>query len=160
MRASTVRQISTALKIKAPSSFALAFMNTYFLERGPQSGSAVLALRFPLPRFVVEGLTIEKRVTVQLHYKPGGPDGHHLTLSWQPIGSGPIPSFDGSVTANADSETTSTLTISGAYAPPGGVVGAVFDELIGVRIARATLAALLDQLREAIESDYRVRLVP
>ncbi len=148
-------------------------MNTYFLERGPHTSGAQLALRFPLPRFIVDGLTIEKRVTVQLAYQPErnisasashdtpvGADEHRLTISWQPTGTGPLPSFEGSVTATERSADTATLTVSGAYTPPGGIAGTLFDELIGVRIARATLAALLEQLREAMDADYRMRVIP
>jgi hypothetical protein len=154
-----LRRLARSAMVKAPSSFALAFVSTYFLERGPQTGGAELALRFPLPRFIVDGLTLEKRVLVHLSYS-GGSGDHPLTIGWQPVGKGPLPSFDGTLAATPESEATCRLTIGGAYAPPGGVPGAIFDELIGVRIARATLAALLDQFKSAIESDYAIRLVP
>jgi hypothetical protein len=52
------------------------------------------------------------------------------------------------------------LTILGAYTPPGGVAGLLFDRLIGCGIANATVAALLAEFKESIETDYAIRLVP
>jgi len=154
-----VRRLGRSVTVNAPNTFALAFMNTYFLERGPQTNGAELALRFPLPRFILDGLTLEKRVIVRLVYTAGG-GSHPLTLAWQPVGSGPLPSFAGTLEAAPQSETTCRLTIAGSYTPPGGIAGIVFDQLIGVRIAGATLAALLEQFKLSIEADYHIRLVP
>jgi uncharacterized membrane protein len=134
-------------------------MSTYFLERGAQTSGAELALRFPLPRLFVDGLTVEKKVSVQLQYM-AGTGNHPLTIAWQPVGSGPVPSFEGTLAAAPDTETACRLTIAGSYTPPGGIAGIVFDQLIGVRIANATVSALLDQFRSAIEADYMIRLVP
>ena len=49
------------------------------------------------------------------------------------------------------------LTLSGSYNAPGGIAGAAFDALVGRRIAKATLVALLEQLSAAAEADYRTR---
>jgi hypothetical protein len=131
-------------------------MSTYFLEQGRRAGGSDLALRFSLPRFIVEGLTIEKRVTVYLSVNAGD-SNHALSIAWQPTGSGPLPGFEGTLSAMPQADDTSALIISGSYTPPGGFAGKIFDELIGVRIANATLAALLAQFKSAIEADYRAR---
>lgn len=154
-----MRGLTRSVSVKAPSSFALAFMNTYFMDRGAQRNGAELALRFPLPRFIVDGLTIEKRVMVHLDYAAGG-SGRPFHIGWQPLGKGPLPNFSGTLAAGAESESTCRLSITGSYVPPGGIFGLGFDQLIGVRIAGATLTALLEQFKDAIESDYAVRLVP
>jgi hypothetical protein len=155
-----VRQLTRSAVVNAPSSFALAFTTTYFLERGPQSGGADLALRFPLPRFIIDGLTLEKRVIVHITYTAGGDGDHPLIIAWEPAGSGPLPSFTGTLGATSDNDATCRLTIGGSYTPPGGIAGVLFDQLVGVRIAGATLAALLDRFKVAIEADYAMRLVP
>jgi hypothetical protein len=155
-----VRRLTRSVTVKAPSSFALAFMSTYFLERGLHASGAELALRFPLPHILVGELTLEKRVRVELEYTPGGGSGRPMTIAWHPLGKGPVPSFSGTLGATPQTEATCTLTIEGRYTPPGGIAGVVFDQLIGVRIANATIAALLEQFRRAIETDYAVRLVP
>jgi hypothetical protein len=156
----TVRRLTQTVPVKAPSSFALAFMSTYFLERGPQTGGAELALRFPLPKIFIDGLTLEKRVIVHLRYNRGA-GGESLAIGWEPLGEGAsLPSFDGTLVAAPETEATCRLTILGGYMPPGGMLGILFDRLIGYRIAHATIAALLAQFKESIEADYAVRLVP
>lgn len=148
------------MPVKAPSSFALAFMSTYFLERG-QRGGAELALRFPLPNILIDGLTLEKRVIVNLHYNRGTGGSESLAIAWEPLGKATsLPSFEGAIVASPESEATCRLTILGGYEPPGGPAGILFDRLIGFRIANATIAALLAQFKESIEADYMIRLVP
>jgi hypothetical protein len=147
-----LRQLTRSVLVKAPSTFALAFVNTYFLERRAHTRGAELALRFPLPRFIVEGLTLEKRVMVHLDYERGGATNHALTIEWQPVGRGPLPSFDGNLTASPETD--------GKYTPPGGTAGAAFDRVIGGRIANATISALLERFKVSIEADYAARLVP
>jgi hypothetical protein len=155
-----VRRLNESVTVKAPATFALAYMSTYFLERGPQTSGAELALRFPLPRFIVDGLTLEKRVVVHLRYTPGAAGSHPLAIGWEPLGNGSVPSFDGTLVATAQTDSTCRLTVAGSYTPPGGIAGAVFDQILGVRIAHATVAALLDGFKESIESDYAIRLIP
>jgi uncharacterized membrane protein len=136
----------------------MAYMNTYFSERGAHTDGASLDLRFPVPRFIVDGLTLEKRVIVRLQYHSGATQP--LSVAWDPQGAGPIPSFTGTLAAIPESEATCRLTIAGSYTPPGGIAGVVFDQLIGGRIAAATLEALLSRFTRAIESEYNARLVP
>ncbi len=153
-----MRRLTRSATVKAPSTFALAYMSTYFMDRGAQSGGADLALRFPLPRFPVSGLTIEKRVKVHLKYHGGS--GQPLRLAWEPLDSSPVPGFEGTLETAPETETTCRLTIAGTYAPPGGIAGVAFDQLVGVHIAGATIDALLDRFTAAIEAEYSARLVP
>jgi hypothetical protein len=158
---SPVRRLTRTVPVKAPSSFALAFMSTYFLERGRQASGAELALRFPLPKLFVDGLTIEKRVVVHLRYNRGGSPSDSLAIGWEPLGDGAaLPSFDGTLVAQPETEGSCRLTILGGYTPPGGIAGLLFDRLIGFRIANATVGALLAEFKESIEADYSARLVP
>lgn len=153
-----MRRLTRSVTVKTPSTFALAYMSTYFMDRGARAGGADLALRFPLPRFPVGGLTIEKRVKVHLKYRGGS--GQPLTLAWEPLDRSPVPGFEGSLETALETETTCRLTIAGNYAPPGGIAGVAFDQLIGVHIAGATIEALLDRFTTAIEAEYTARLVP
>jgi hypothetical protein len=156
-----VRRLTRSVTVTTPSSFALAFMNTYFLERGSETNGAQLALRFPLPRFIIDGLTLEKRVLVRLKYTASSSSSDHpLMIDWQPLGNGPLPAFTGTLAATQQTDTRCTLAIDGSYLPPGGPAGAIFDQLIGVRIANATITALLEQFKKSIEADYAIRLVP
>lgn len=153
-----MRRLTRSISVKAPSAFALAYLTSYFTERGAQTTGAELPLRFPLPGGLVDGLTIEKRVKLHLSYRGGL--GEPLRIVWRPIGAGPLPGFDGTLSTEFVGETTSRLTIAGTYTPPGGIAGVAFDQLIGVHIAGATLMALLGQFADAIQTEYLVRVVP
>ncbi len=152
-----MRQLSSSLQVKAPASFALAFVRTYFLQRGPE-GSARLALRFALPNIIMSGLTIEKVVLLEFASAPADAHRQSVAIGWKPLATRALPSFSGMLEALAVSTETCRLTIDGAYTPPGGLAGVLFDRMIGVRIARATLAALLARFTVDIEADYLQRV--
>ena len=153
-----MRRLSESIAVKASSSFTLACVKTSLLEHGPQ-GSASLALRFPLPDAFVRGLTVEKSVSLAIAYAQDG-EGNDVAISWKPAGTRALPEFSGRLSTSAETQESCRLTLAGGYLPPGGVAGALFDSLIGVRIARATILALLNEFAAGIESDYAARLVP
>lgn len=55
----------------------------------------------------------------------------------------------------AVSRSTGLPTLSGKYDPPFGPLGVVFDAMLGHRIAAATADALLQDIKQFIESDYQ-----
>jgi hypothetical protein len=73
-------------------------------------------------------------------------------VRWKAEGGGAFPIFDGFLTVAADEDYNSYwLVIEGAYEPPGGLAGKVFDAVLGHRIAVATTRNLLVSLRETAE---------
>jgi hypothetical protein len=50
------------------------------------------------------------------------------------------------------------LTLEGEYDAPFGAAGAVFDAVLGRRIASVTAKALLQDMKEFIEPDYQMAL--
>jgi hypothetical protein len=150
-----VRDMSVSLEVKAPSGFAVAFLSTYVSELAQGRDDARLPLRYTIKQLA--GLTLERDVTVRVEYvpKPGGaPAG--LRVAWEPDMTF-FPSFNGNVRAESTGDATCTLTIEGTYEVPGGVAGQMFDAVLGVRIAHGTLEELLNNFRDAIETDYRTR---
>jgi hypothetical protein len=154
-----MRALSDFVTVKAPSSFALAYLSTSFLERGAQ-GEARLALRFPLPSFPIDGLTLEKTVELKLTYDGSDAATRALAIRWEPAGTRALPAFSGGLSAVDQGPDACLITLAGTYAPPGRVVGTLFDNLIGVWIARASISALLAQFAREIEADYSVRSRP
>jgi hypothetical protein len=158
-----VRRLNRSVLVNTPAAFARAYVTTSFLERpsaNEKSDGAEISLRFPLPRFIIGGLTLEKRVNVSLRYGSADAAGRALTISWRPIGSSALPDFHGKLVATPETETACRLAIAGAYTPPGGIAGVAFDQLIGGRISAATIGSLLDQFKASIEADYATRLAP
>jgi hypothetical protein len=142
-----VRELSASVPVKAPSGFALAFLNTYVRDRAGVDGDTCLPLRYTVTQLA--GLTLERDVVVRVEYvlQPGGAPDASL-----------FPNFKGTLHADETTKAACTLTIDGEYDAPGGVAGQLFDAVIGVRIAHGTIVQLLEQFRDAIEEDYKKRM--
>jgi hypothetical protein len=148
-----MRELSATIPVRAPSDFAVAFLNTYVEDLAAAGGGdAVLPLRFTVERLA--GLVLEREVTVHVTYQPRPGEPAILLVSWQPAETTIFPRFDGTVQAQPDGDRACKLTIEGMYDVPLGVVGVFFDAVVGVHIARSTLDGLLREFRDAIERDY------
>jgi hypothetical protein len=149
-----VRELEASVPVKAPSGFAIAFLNTYVREVGGDADGN-LPMRYTVTQLA--GLTLERDVTVRVDYHTLPNESAHLHICWEPDAS-LFPSFQGTLHADATGERTCTLHIAGTYEVPGGMAGQLFDNVIGVRIAHGSLEQLLEQFREAIENDYKKRM--
>jgi hypothetical protein len=151
-----VRELSASVPVKAPSGFALAFLNTYVRDRAGVDGDSCLPLRYTLTRLA--GLTLERDVAVRVEYVLREQDiPATLDIAWEPDAS-LFPSFKGALRADATGKAECTLIIDGQYDAPGGVAGQLFDAVLGVRIAQATIVQLLEQFRDVVEDDYKKRM--
>lgn len=151
-----MRELSASVPVKAPSGFALAFLNTYVSDLTGAGGASTLPMRYTVTQLA--GLTLERDVTVKVEYMPKpGDEPAELNICWEPDAS-LFPSFCGTLRALATGPATCTLSLAGTYDVPGGVAGQLFDAVIGVRIAQGTLEQLLEKFRDAIEDDYKVRM--
>ena len=76
-----------------------------------------------------------------------------LVIGWEPRGTKITPEFHGILSYDADVEASSSrLTLSGTYAPPGGALGEAFDAALGFWVARATVHDLLRRIARQIEA--------
>lgn len=150
-----MRELSASISVKAPSGFALAYLNTYVRDLGGANADSTLPMRYTVTQLV--GLTLEREVTVRVEYvaQPGG--AAMLYICWEPDAS-LFPSFEGTLQAEATGEKECMLSIAGTYNVPGGVAGQLFDAVVGIRIAHGTLEQLLERFRDAIEDDYKKRM--
>lgn len=154
-KATCVRELSASVPVQSPSGFALAFLNTYIVDRGGGSNEAVLPLHLQVTQLA--GLALERDVNVRVDYVPNAAGPAVLKIVWEPDAT-IFPKFDGTLTAQDAGDKHCTLTISGEYDVPYGVLGQIFDAVIGVRIAEGTLEQLLAEFRVAIEADYNRRM--
>lgn len=114
----------------------------------PSPGPLKLTLSVPGAQLVKDVVVTYEAAVDPMHFD------RPWRVDWKPE-SGPYPEFDGQLVARAD-ETyeTSLLELSGSYRPPGGVVGAAFDRVLGSRIAHATAQALLERIGGEMEARY------
>ncbi len=103
-------------------------------------------------------LSLGKAVTIDVHYIPSIGAPHALRVSWSPNGTTAIPTFHGTMVAEATSQNACRILLCGTYEPPGGIVGALFDALVGRRIAKRTVRAFLKRLGALAEAEYRTRM--
>lgn len=75
-----------------------------------------------------------------------------LTLRWEATGSGGglFPALDADITLTPDGDTSSRMTLDGAYRPPLAALGAGLDRLVLHRVATSTVRTLLGRLADAI----------
>ncbi|HET9029896.1 MAG TPA: hypothetical protein VFN49_06935 [Candidatus Aquilonibacter sp.] len=123
-----------------------------------ETGEPQLArLRVPLPGVETAGPALEKDVVLTYGH---GTDPLHFdqpwTVRWAPSNGGPFPTFNGTLTVRADEDySTCALELRGTYEPPLGAAGAMFDTVLGSRIASATARELLREVGSRIEQRYR-----
>lgn len=78
-------------------------------------------------------------------------------VHWMAEDGGIFPVFDGFLSVGADEDYNSYwLVIDGAYEPPGGLAGKMFDAVLGHRIAVTTTRNLLVALRETAEIIFEI----
>ena len=78
-----------------------------------------------------------------------------LTLRWEATGYGGslFPALDADITLTAAADSTSLLTLDGAYRPPLAALGTALDKVILNRVATSTMRSLLAQIAKSIASD-------
>jgi hypothetical protein len=117
-----------------------------------ESNDAAIALRLPLG-----DLRLEHDVDVRLAPKPGYPGYKLVDVTWSAKDGGPYPVFNGTLSVADEGAGWSRIDLDGAYKPPLGPLGVVFDATIGHRIAEATAAELLSQLKGILARETHAR---
>jgi len=122
-------------------------LQDYMDERVRGDGSVALPLRMRF-RAGRDDLALAHDVIVRFRK---GRDAENLNdtffVEWQPSGEGPYPTFSGTMNVYAEPDPRqSRLEIDGTYDSPGGAIGRIFDALIGRRMARASLADLVERI--------------
>lgn len=127
-----------------PFSAAIEYAGRFFSEHANLPLVGTLALRTDVSSTfeVVLDTTDSSRLHDALH------------LDWSPGEHLPLPRFSGLLTVRPDS-THAELILEGTYEPPFGLVGQVFDGLLGKQIAHGTVRALLRQISTSIETQWR-----
>jgi len=113
-----------------------------------ETGTLTLSLAVPGGELVKDVVVRFGRAVDPMHFD------QPWQIHWKPQ-AGPYPDFEGELAVRADETyATSQLELRGAYRPPGGALGEVFDWAVGTRIARATAQALLERIGGGMEARY------
>lgn len=121
------------------------------------SSGTELALRVPSEIIgVQDAIGLEQTVRFHvLHGRDASNLNDVLVIGWEPRGTRVVPEFHGILSYDADVDASSSvLTLTGTYDPPGGALGEVFDAAVGFLIARSTVHDLLRRIACQIETLY------
>jgi hypothetical protein len=138
--------------VLVPLASAEPFLRTFFaVHPGPEGASARLVLRAGNAAHPV--IAAIERVQRPDDMTPC------YSIHWESEGGGPYPAFDAELTVDADEDYNGFwVVLTGAYVPPGGAAGQLFDAAVGNRIARSTARALLRQMRVEVEALYHAQV--
>ncbi len=141
--------------VECPLAETEARLDAYFAALQGADGIARMRLRVPVGGFhAALGLSLDREVRVEAARGRDEQNLNDLTrITWTPEGRAVFPQFEGTLVVWAgDDGASSRIEIDGAYLPPCGVAGQVFDEAIGHRIAASTAREFLADVKRAIES--------
>jgi hypothetical protein len=127
-------RIARTARIHAPQGEVIAHLQEFFSQR-PK-------LKVKTLGFSTAG--VEVRYSLLYDWTSVAPPRGGLAFAWRPAWRG-FPSFGATLTVRRAGEQTE-LVLEGSYEPPGGVVGRLFDRVVGQKLAARTMDALLDQL--------------
>jgi len=107
----------------------------------------------------VNGRDVARTVTAHAEQIPGAANytvAYYLRWKAGDTASGiPTPGFSGTLTLSAGEDYHEcSLLLDGAYEPPGGLPGVVFDQLLGRRIAHSTLTGLLEGVAQELQREH------
>jgi hypothetical protein len=106
-------------------------------------------------RVEVGDLIVERRADLLLKHARAFPGFEIMEIRWKPHDGGPYPVFRGTLSVEDQGGNYCRLDLDGAYEPPFGVAGAVFDAVAGHRIAVAAARQLLDDIKVGFELAFQ-----
>jgi hypothetical protein len=135
-----------------PFSIAQEYAVDYL--RRAEAGEAEADIHVPI-RFVPGFIRRRVAVTFGLHVDvaDGGRTHDEVRMRWN-AGTPLLPDFRGSIRFRIASAGTDLL-IEGTYSVPFGAAGRLFDDVLGARIARASLRDLARRIADALEKNER-----
>lgn len=146
-----MREIEAVKDVPCSQSAAIVFTHRYFDER-----HNIVSIGIPLRTLgIPTSIHIFRNVIVHFEVVPDRSDlalprRSALRISWKPTHGGAFPELAGTITSSARGA-GATLYFRGRYRPPFGLMGKVFDRIIGRYVARVAIRALLADIERFIE---------
>jgi hypothetical protein len=135
---------------RCPFSVAHDYVEDFF-----RSAEGGIEVRVPLRDFVVGiGGRLRRPVRLVFARHPDETEEGRLhdavMLEWTG-GTRVLPDFHGTLRLRIETVETTRITLEGAWRPPFGLAGRLFDAVIGRGIAKATMRDLLARIAVALE---------
>lgn len=137
--------------VRCPFSVAHEYVEDFFADISARGAEVRVRLRDLVPSV---GGRLKRPVQIDLGRRAdeaeAGRAHDAFEVCWT-AGTRFFPDFRGTLRLRIASIEETRLTLEGEYHPPLGPAGAVFDAVLGRRIARATMGDLLRRLARAME---------
>jgi len=146
--------------VRCPLGQAGHRLSQYFRAHGNADGDVVrLPLGVDVPRLVPGDARLRPSrnviATVTPSHHAGAVDPEYR-VTWADSEGGPYPVFVGRLSVEPDEDYgTFFLRLTGDYVAPFGFAGALFDAVVGRRIAKVTIATLLLRIADDIEQQFQ-----
>jgi len=145
--------------VRCPLGQAGRRLSQYFRANGNADGDVVqLHLGVDVPRMLPVDVRLRPSRNVVATVTPirhAGAVDPEYRVTWADADGGPYPVFVGRLSVEPDEDyRTFFLRLTGDYVAPFGVVGALFDAVVGRRIAKVTIATLLLHIADDIEHQF------
>lgn len=131
------------MKIDCPFSGVIEYVERFFARRH----------KLPLTAFKTIGTKVTTEYSVIIDQVDTARRHDALEVAWFPAEHLPLPAFRGVLSVRPDSK-GSLLALEGAYEPPLGKVGKVFDKAVGSNIAQGTVNGLLQEIKMSVEEQW------
>ena len=143
-------EIHEALTVLCPFDQILPAAKHYVASLPAENGKAIVPLRVD-----VADLTVERRADLVIRETRVYPGFEIMDIEWSAHDGGPYPVFRGTLSSEEVGGNYSRLELIGSYVAPLGVAGAIFDAVVGHRIAQAVARRLLDDIRVGMEFAFQ-----
>jgi hypothetical protein len=145
--------------VRCPLGQAGRRLAQYFRANGNADGDVVrLELGVGAPRMVPVDAHLRTSRDVVATVTPirhAGAVDPEYRVTWADADGGPYPVFVGRLSVEPDEDyRTFFLRLTGDYVAPFGLAGALFDAVVGRRIAKVTIATLLLHIAGDIEHQF------
>jgi hypothetical protein len=147
--------LKASLVTETPFAQAADLVERFFASQTAEDGVITLRLSAPGAGISIDSFAVGHDVVAAFRRRKGPNETIVFELHWESADGGPFPVFDGTLTV-AEDETYEVcrLILEGSYLPPGRLAGAVFDAVLGSRIAYATAQELLERIRTFLRVGY------
>jgi hypothetical protein len=151
-----MRTLREQIDVSCPAYYLIHHAERYFTVHRRGQSPGTFSLTVDMSKVGLPGKA-QARHDVRMRYEIlDGADGHSvINLTWDPDDRF-VPSFAGTLSGESLEDGKSHLTLAGKYDPPFGPMGAVFDAILGHRIAAATAQTFLQDIKQFVESDYQL----
>jgi hypothetical protein len=139
-------QIHECLTVLCPFEQVLQAAAAYVATLPVEDGTPVVALRV-----TIGDLIVERRADLILKHNRSHPGYEILDIEWRPHDGRLYPIFRGTLCIEKVTGNFCRIDLDGAYVPPLGLAGAVFDSVVGHNVALAAARELLDEIKTGLE---------